>query len=457
MVHRYSALAGLLATAAATPLSIRNDANQTMVRSFKDIPPSTDLKYVPCFDNFTCANIEVPLDYDNPDVGTTNVAFMRYDAPNQPAMGDIIWNPGGPGDSAIEFMLEALEMLTFLLGDSYNIVGMDPRGVNNSGPNIDCFAGQPALRDYYLLELFNNIDPRSPILLEKYYQDSGAFGTWCSQTLNASANYANTPATATDMLHYAELLAESQGQSPEEAKVHYYGASYGSALGTTFASLYPDRVGRFIIDAVLDVEDYYFGNWSQNLLQADKAVESFFRFCYEAGPKCAFFRNDSSADSIKQRFDAMLEDLEDNPIAVTDVNFVQFPTTVTHIDFRGFLLISLYNPPALFPSLAGIAAGLENHNGTLLALATGNGVMPSAECDGTSPEVSSVQPKLLIACNDNNKRFTVTEENVTALFEYDKQLSTYVGDIWPAVIVPQCRNLDFAPPENQVFQSRSAL
>lgn len=459
MINRYSVLAGLLAPAAAGPLSIRSGyngttngtTNGTMAQSFKDVPISSNLQYTPCFQNFTCANIEVPLDYDNPDAGTTNIAFLKYESPKQPAIGDLIFNPGGPGESAVGFFLTNLELLTDLVGDSFNLIGMDPRGVNHSGPNLECFEGTPAIRDYFDSQLFS-VDARNEASVKKYYEESGAFGTWCSRTLNESANYANTPATAQDMLRYFELLAESQGQPREEALVNYFGGSYGSSLGTTFASLYPERVGRFIIDAVVDVEDYYFGNWSQNILQADEAIEAFFRLCVEAGPNCALYQNGSTVESIKQRVDSVLQDLEDAPVPVTDPYFVQFPTSVTHMDLRTQLLTTAYSPPATYSRLALTIAELENRNGSLLAVDSSKGLMSSAECDNASPEYSAVHPKLLIACNDLNHRFDGSLESLSKLWDQERQISTYIGDVWPPIIVPQCRNLNFTPPENQIFK-----
>ncbi|KAF2437232.1 hypothetical protein P171DRAFT_506519 [Karstenula rhodostoma CBS 690.94] len=432
--------AGLAASAAAGPaLSQReyNATNTSMAQSFRDIPVTKDIRYIPCFDNYTCTQLEVPLDYDDLDAGFTNIAFLRYEAAQQPAQGDIIFNPGGPGDSAVSALITLLPQLLELLGDEYNIVGMDPRGVNNSGPLLDCFDGKPWLRDYYYGQIYDNVDPHSNVSISKYYEASGTFGTWCTQNLNKTAKYANTPATARDMLQYAELLAKSQGKSREDAKVDFYGASYGTVLGTTFAALYPDRVGKFLIDAVVDGDDYYHGNWSQNLLQADASVEEFFKTCAQAGPLCAFYRNGSTASDIKDRFDAILADLEENSIPVSDSLFLQFPTVVTHIDLRGFIMIAVYNPPVYFPILAAVADGLEQRNGS--------------QCNYSPGAFDTLLPKEVIACNDNHKSFNSSEKALVALFAEQKKLSTYLGDTWPVAVVPQCRLLDITPPKSQLF------
>lgn len=461
MLNRYSALTGLIATAAASPLSLyprqtNSTTNSTMVYGFKDVPVTKDIQYIPCFENFTCTNIEMPLDRDNPDVGSTNIAFIKYAAAKQPAKGDILYNPGGPGGSAVDLFLgPTFSSLPTLLGDEWNIVGMDPRGVFNSGPNLDCFKGQPELRDVFNAQYYD-IDPRSEESLKKYFAHAGGFGDWCSQTLEDAANYANTPATAGDLLGYAELLAESQGKSKDEAKVNFYGASYGSALGTTFAQLYPDRVGRFIIDAVVDVEDYYWGSWSQNLLQGDESAVAFFKECFDAKQDCAFYRNDSGPEAIQQRFDAILEDLLENPISVSDPNFVDFPIVLTHMDLRAFVLQRMYNWGS-WPLLAGILAPLEQRNGTLLAAATARGKrVPDPEIP--VEEYNSVIPKLLIACNDNNGRFNISSmEILHEVWDGQRKLSKYFGEPWPSVIVPNCRNLRFRTPEHMVFKGKSPL
>ena len=450
-----SVLVALLTTAVAGPLSARvpdTSSNTSMAHSFQDVPVTKDIHYVPCFENFTCTNIEVPLDYEDESAGTTHIAFIKHTALKQPAKGDIIYNPGGPGDSAAGFFNSfKFASLPRLLGDEWNLVGMDPRGVNNSGPNLDCFEGKPELRDFYDTQYSQSVDARSEASLRTYFANAGGFGDWCSRTLTQEARYANTPATARDMLHYAELLAETHGKPKEVAKVNYYGASYGSVLGNTFAQLYPNRVGKFVIDANMDVEDYYWGSWVQSLHQADESVYTFFNTCFEAGSGCAFFRNDSSPDFMKDRVDAVLDDLEKQPVAVTDPNFVEYPTVVTHMDLRGELMTSMYNSISSWRRLALILSDLEHRNGSILASRMSKGIFTPAAIS----EYSAVQPKLLIACNDNHGRYNVSSfEKLNELYADNRAKAKYAGEIWTQVIVPQCRNLRFQPPANQQFHGK---
>lgn len=464
MIHRPLNIITLAAIAVAKPLAIRQDApnntsNGTMAWSFKEVPSSANLQYVPCFQNFTCANLEVPLDYDKPDVGTINIAFIKYPAAEQPALGDVIMNPGGPGGSGVQYVMKsAAKSLVPIIGTKYNIIGMDPRGVNNSGPNLDCFDGTPAVRDYYDVQYYSVIYRDSKTSLAMHLQDAGAFGDWCSQTLKEDAKYANTPATARDMLQYAEKLAESQGKPCEEAKLDYYGVSYGSTLGTTYAAMFPDRINRMVIDGVVDVEDHYGGSWTQNLLQADEAIEDFFKMCHEAGPACSFFHNDSSPAEIKKRFDALLKDLETNPVPISDPNIVEFPTTITSQDIRGIILTSIYSAIDGFPKIADILSGLEKRNATdalepLAANGATKGYAPPSQCNWKGDDYSATQPKLLIACTDQHGNY-----NISTLDKYEQYIdelegiSPYLGDIWAQVITPNCWKLPYKPVPNQEFK-----
>lgn len=132
MFYRSTILISLLgASAFASPLFPRQSdvSDNSTLGTFEKIPISKDLNYVPCFENFTCARLEVPLDYQDPEIGSTHVALMRWNTPKQPAKGDIIFNPGGPGISAIDSLMALSTTLIRILGDQYNIVALEPRFV----------------------------------------------------------------------------------------------------------------------------------------------------------------------------------------------------------------------------------------------------------------------------------------------------------------------------------------
>lgn len=282
------------------------NTNTTTVSSWSNITASTSLVWTPCLTNYSCSLLTVPLDYSNPSIGTTNIAYIKL-ASNLTTAQDIVINPGGPGGSGVDTVLSAGSTLAEYLGPSYNIIGFDPRGVGQSGPNLDCFPNAPEAKAQVAATFGRPIDGQDPSSLSQEFAKAGAYGEWCSRVHEGgNAKYANTPANAEDMLNYVERAAVLSGNAKEDAKLWYWGFSYGTALGATFASMFPDRVGRVILDGVVDSEEYYRGSWSGNMAQSDEAVESFFTYCHAAGPeKCAFWAN--STQQISARLSAIID------------------------------------------------------------------------------------------------------------------------------------------------------
>jgi pimeloyl-ACP methyl ester carboxylesterase len=287
--------------------TLRNrNTNVTTVSSWSNITASSSLIWTPCFTNYTCSLLTVPLDYSDPSIGTTDIAYIKL-ASNASDAQDILVNPGGPGGSGVDLVLSSGPTISQYLGPSYNIISFDPRGVGQSGPSLDCFPNATEAKLRFEETFGRPVDSQDPGSLSDEFAKAGAYGDWCSRVLkDKDANYANTPANAADMLNYAEQAIVLAGGKKEDAKLWYYGLSYGTVLGATFASLFPERVGRMILDGVADSENYYQGAWDQNLNQADEAVESFFTYCYAAGPeKCAFYAN--STQQISDRLSAIFD------------------------------------------------------------------------------------------------------------------------------------------------------
>jgi pimeloyl-ACP methyl ester carboxylesterase len=446
----------LAALVAASPLVIRqnNSTTNSSINSFADIPPTKDIQWKPCYgEEFSCLNLEVPLDYEDPALGSTNVAFIKQEASVQPALGDMILNPGGPGGSGVNMVLNHKKWRP-LLGQKYNFIGMDPRGVNNSGPIVDPLIETPALRNEYATELGHEYDSKSPAAVKKTFVHAGAYGEFASQKLSDDVNYVNTPAVARDMLHFTELVAESRGENKDEAKLNFFGVSYGSILGTTFAQLFPDRVGRMVIDGVMDPSDYYDGAWTKSVNQADDAVRAFASQCFDAGTKCLFFANDSNSEAILHRLDSILHDLEEEPISVSDPSIFTFPAVVTHMDLLNLIMGATYDSYGLFPLLAYTLAELEQRNGTVLAIASTKGLdFPGdTKCDAPTPAYQLALTKYITACNDIDGRYNISSVNeFQTHIDQLQGVSKYLGPPWARVITLYCRNLRFSPPASQKF------
>ncbi|KAH8723284.1 hypothetical protein GQ44DRAFT_728781 [Phaeosphaeriaceae sp. PMI808] len=428
-----------------------------MVYDFKDLTPSPDFNWTPCFDNFICTLLTVPLDYKNIAAGTTNIAYIKWstnstctDSTSGPQ--DILINPGGPGGSGVEFLLKTLTYFQAALGTQNNIVSFDPRAVNNSGPDLSCFPGQHHTQLLYDDRSYDATDVNDTNSLVETWARAGAFGEWCTKVhsaSNSSAKYVNTVATATDMLHYSELLAKSKGEDPSKSQLWYYGVSYGTVLRSTFASLFLDRVGRMILDGVVDGEDYYNGKRASNLPDADAAIDTFFKYCYEGGPdQCSFWAE--SPEAIKTRYNAVIEKLKARPLVVTDEMLVMYPTIITYTDYKTTLLQMPYGPSEYYPIFADTLADLENGDAGLLAELSGRGIRKES-CSKYANKYGDVEPPIFISCIDANGRYNLTDYDKWV--DHVNQLvsqSHYLGEVW-ATAALSCRSLNIRAPESQTF------
>ena len=134
-------LAGVLVAAGATVPAVAAPAadRTSAVESRRvDRVKTPKLNWYKCYDYAECATVRLPLDYDQPDGPTTEVAVLRVKARDQKnRIGSLFVNPGGPGGSATSMAQAAPYFLGDALLDRFDIVGVDPRG---SAPARTCAA-----------------------------------------------------------------------------------------------------------------------------------------------------------------------------------------------------------------------------------------------------------------------------------------------------------------------------
>jgi pimeloyl-ACP methyl ester carboxylesterase len=348
------------------------------------------------------------------------------------------------------------------IGTQYSLVGIDPRGVGDSGPSSDCFPGYSHVaRNAFLANIYDPVDITSDYALRQNHEYMRTYGKWCSSVyaVNDTAKYASTVATAQDMLHYIELRAKSKGEPPEEAKLWYYGISYGTILGGTFASLYPDRIGRMIIDGVMDLEDHYNGGWEKSIVDNDEASRYFFKRCFEAGPTlCQFHQNATSWEELEERYANILRALTESPVAVGDLATAELgaklgynqlmPTLFKWQDLVSQMFGAAYLlTPSAFTALDTVL--IELQTGVSQSLAA----MPaSAHISDSFPGYDERMARSLISCLDANRRFNTSEFSQYKSFVEDlHNVSIYGGFNTVYQSGPICSHLDVAPPESQSF------
>ncbi|PLB55678.1 alpha/beta-hydrolase, partial [Aspergillus steynii IBT 23096] len=381
------------------------------------------LEWTPCFQNYTCSRLEVPLDYGNYSNGKTNIAIIRIEAKNVTKdTQSLLINPGGPGASGVDTILEYGPSLGGIVNFQHHIVGFDPRGVGQSGPLVDCWPGHPERRAQFEKLYYTETSNATSSSLGNQYAAAEFYGKACSATVGGSqgnASYISTPAVARDMLTYAEAEAVASGKPKRDAKLMFYGLSYGTVLGATFAHMFPDRIERMILDGVVNAGDYYSMKWQANLYDTDDALQDFFDFCFKAGKKkCSFW--DSSPRNIRKRLDNILADLKYNPTPIPSSEFCEIPILATYSNLKTLVMQAMYDPLNTFPALANVLAGLEQGNTTAYVGAV-TSLLPFNPCNNGTAGSTQDSP-VLIECVDGYSGHKF--QNITEFGDWVEALNT---------------------------------
>ncbi|VUC33981.1 unnamed protein product, partial [Clonostachys rosea] len=390
----------------------------------------------------------VPLDWADDSAGTTKVAFVKYPSKNESAE-DLVLNFGGPGGSGVATLLNIATLLTNVFGSDVNLISFDPRGVNNTGPPLDCFPNDPATKAIFESQYYRIIADSPDDMSAQFYL-AESFGKWCNSAIggpNGTAKYENTPAVARDMLAFAELSHAAKGKPKADAKLWFVGFSYGGVLGTTFAAMFPERIGRFILDGVVDGEDYYGGSWSKSLIDTDSVVDGLISSCLAAGREACPLYEDSF-EAIEYRITNILNKLKQHPIPVWDSAVVDAPTLATYADWSNVLLLATNFPLASYPKIVQILVGLEQRRGE--SLITSSKMVLGAHFY-ENPVYNSVQGYTMIGCVDAGGRHNMSSlDDFRDYAGFLKTQSKYTGEAWTVTSVT-CRALDVTPPASGQF------
>ncbi|CBX95435.1 hypothetical protein IAQ61_004261 [Plenodomus lingam] len=359
------------------------------------------LDFHDCNEGFQCAKLRLPLDYFNGTYpnATVSIAIAKYAARvpvNDPRYGGpILLNPGGPGGAGALFAFLVASALQQVVDSSshpsdalpeakyYDVIGFDPRGIGMSEPLAKCMPSEPSAWSWELRENNEGILGSSDAVQGRLWSMTHAFGSSCSIASEDAdgpdiKQYMSTASVARDMLEitekHAEYVAEQRahlaaqktgkalgghdtGYRPGESKLQYWGFSYGTFLGTTFASMFPDRVGRVVLDGVVSSYDYLDSLGNGSLSDSEKAMESFYTFCHEAGPSsCALATPDGSAVQVRVRVQKIIQSLYHAPLSISTP---RGPEILTWSDVKTLIFSSLYTPRATFPFLSTLLAAVE--------------------------------------------------------------------------------------------------
>ncbi|MFH9737128.1 alpha/beta hydrolase [Streptomyces roseolus] len=211
-----------------------------------------------------CATVKVPLDHAKPAGATLGIALIRKEATDRKRrIGSLLFNFGGPGASGVE-MLPQLSGEYASLGERYDLVGFDPRGVGRSSGVVCRDDAEQAAAEAAV-----DPTPDTPAEEAAYLKDAADFGAGCARRSGTVIPYTTTSATARDLDVIRQVLGDE--------KLHYFGISYGTQLGGTYAHLFPRRVGRLVLDAVVDPTADAAGHARHQTVGFQRALDNYLR------------------------------------------------------------------------------------------------------------------------------------------------------------------------------------
>ena len=245
-----------------------------------------------------CGNIEVPFDYADPDQGSFVLFVKKHNAAN-PAkrIGSMMVNPGGPGFGGSSLADDAEYYFSQDLIDHFDIIAWDPRGTGESTPPVDCV---DTFDEYFGLDS----PPETPDEKQALIDASQAFNDKCAENSGTILPYISTQASAQDINSLRLALGEE--------KISYFGFSYGSELGTTWATMFPETVRAIVVDGAVDPTATSIQEGMSQAKGFEGQLSTFLKQCGER-TTCEFH----NGGKAEEAFDQLVLDIDATPLEVS--------------------------------------------------------------------------------------------------------------------------------------------
>ena len=335
-----------------------------------------DLTWTDCTDDatgtaFQCATVTVPLDYDNPQGKTITVSLKKLPSTSPSPRGSVFLNPGGPGGSGISLIESQAEL--YKSGDlsevlaNYDVIGFDPRGVGQSTP-ITCWTPEDvqAILAGQAEVPFSPLTPGSAAdIVTQGSREAAA----CEEHTEVPEilDHADTRSVARDMDVMRALVGDKD--------LNYLGYSYGTYLGAVYTELFPDNIGRVVLDSAMDPTMA-----RQDPMEGDAAAgEQSLRTYIESQQGQAGFPLSGTTDAAVAQLATFLDGLDADPLTVsgsgTPLNRAKAVDAISKL---------VTTSPDKWPLLTeGLTQAMNAHDGSALKAnadaVSGNSAPPTTE------------------------------------------------------------------------------
>ncbi len=290
-----------------------------------------------------CARVTVPVDYDDPDGATAQIAISRSPATGD-RIGSLLVNPGGPGASGLS-MANVADMTD--LAERFDVVGFDPRGVGASTPQVRCLTDAEFDAD--------RADPKvdmSPEGVARVESVNAAYAAKCAERTGADfLEHVGTHEVVRDMDVIRSVLGDEQ--------LTFLGFSYGTRIGAEYAETFPGNVRAMVLDGAVDPEQ---DPVEETVLQAAGFQQAFDDFAANCATvdRCPLGSDPAQAVA---RFRALVDPLVERPAETTDPRGLGYQDAITGVQQ------ALYSPQLWGALRSGLTALADGKGDSLLMLA----------------------------------------------------------------------------------------
>jgi pimeloyl-ACP methyl ester carboxylesterase/flavin reductase (DIM6/NTAB) family NADH-FMN oxidoreductase RutF len=279
-----------------------------------------------CGPQLECASVPVPLDWARPNGPRIALAVARHLAsrPEQ-RIGSLFVDPGGPGDSGVAMVAERGEALDAMTGGRGDVVGWDIRGGAGASAPVSCFADAGERANFW-----DGLPvPTTRAEQRRYLAKTIELAQRCG-TRNGVLAHISTADTARDLDHLRQVVGDRQ--------LSYFGESYGTLIGQTYANLFPRRVRAMALDGVVDPVPVVAGTeavLARSLADTDRVFRRFLALCEAAGPdRCAL----AGHGPVAARVYRLLDRLRQGPLpapSATPPGELTYGEALTALKFEG--------------------------------------------------------------------------------------------------------------------------
>ncbi len=338
-----------------------------------------DVSWESC-DNGECADIWVPLDYDDPDGQAITVKAKRQLAGDESRRrGSLLINPGGPGASGIDY-LGFIDLDTSIT-DVYDVIGFDPRGVGTSTP-VDCI-GNLALDAY----VASDPTPDTGAEIQELQDIWADLTQGCVTNSGPLLEHVSTVEVAKDM----DIIRSVVGDD----NLSYFGSSYGTYIGATYAGLFPDKVGRLVLDGAVDPLAEPRTRAINQAAGFDVALTAYLEDCVAQGG-CPL---GDSVDAARDRLVQLFQETDADPLPTGDGRKVNEGLATLGV------VLALYSQD-FWPVLTqALDQAVDGKGDTLLLLAD---TYTNRQPDGSYPS-NSLEVQSAVNCLDHPQDETLAE------------------------------------------------